>query len=52
MPIFRSEGHNPYIIPPGGFSTIGTWGYIDAWQEMMQQVHTCVKYTPVAHYLN
>ena len=35
---YRSEGHKPYIVPPGGFSSLGSWGYIDAWQEMMEQV--------------
>lgn len=35
---YRSEGHKPYIIPPGGFSALGSWGYIDSWQEMVEQV--------------
>ena len=35
---YRKEGRKPYIIPGGGFSTVGSWGYIDAWDEMMKQV--------------
>lgn len=37
------EGHNAYVIPAGGSSTLGTWGYIDAFSEMIQQV--IIKYT-------
>ena len=33
-----SEGHKAYVIPAGGSSTLGAWGYIDAFDEMMQQV--------------
>jgi len=34
----RAECHNPYIIPAGGFSAVGSWGQIDLWQEMIEQV--------------
>lgn len=34
----RDEGHKAYIIPPGGSSTLGAWGYIDAFDEMINQV--------------
>lgn len=34
----RAEGRNPYVIPVGASSLLGTWGYIDAWQELMNQV--------------
>ncbi len=35
---FRSEGHTPYLIPVGGSNTVGTWGYIEAYRELMDQV--------------
>ena len=34
----RKEGHKPYVIPAGGSSTLGAWGYIDGFDEMMKQV--------------
>lgn len=36
--IYRGEGHKAYIIPAGGSSTLGAWGYIDGFDEMMKQV--------------
>ena len=36
--LFRTEGHKAYIIPAGGSSTMGVWGYIDGFDEMMKQV--------------
>ena len=35
----RSEGLSPYLIPYGGASSVGTWGYIEAFKELMEQVH-------------
>ena len=35
---YSSEGHKAYVIPAGGSSTLGAWGYIDAFDEMMKQV--------------
>ncbi|WCJ42319.1 D-cysteine desulfhydrase [Euphorbia peplus] len=32
------EGRKPYVIPSGGSSPIGTWGYIEAIREIEQQV--------------
>ena len=32
------EGHKTYVIPAGGSSTLGAWGYIDGFEEMIQQV--------------
>ncbi len=37
------EGHQTYMIPPGGSSTLGAWGYIDGFNEMMQQVMVILK---------
>ena len=36
--LHRSEGKHPYFIPGGGASNIGTWGYIEGFKEMMEQV--------------
>jgi 1-aminocyclopropane-1-carboxylate deaminase/D-cysteine desulfhydrase-like pyridoxal-dependent ACC family enzyme len=33
----RSAGSNPYVIPLGGSNTVGTWGYIEAFQELVTQ---------------
>lgn len=33
----RAQGLNPYIIPVGGSSALGTWGYMEAFREMQQQ---------------
>ena len=40
----RSEGHVPYLIPVGGSNYIGTWGYIEAFKEMIEQVKLCNNY--------
>ncbi len=40
---FRKEGHKPYSIPVGGSSTVGAWGYIDGFREMIEQVRVVVK---------
>ena len=34
----RSDGHVPFVIPPGGSNTTGAWGYIEAFREMSEQV--------------
>jgi len=34
----REEGSTPYLIPVGGSNTVGTWGYIEAFREMVDQV--------------
>lgn len=33
----RGRGLNPYIIPVGGSSPLGTWGYIEAAREVQEQ---------------
>ena len=35
--IHRATGANPYVIPLGGSNTVGTWGYIEAFQELVTQ---------------
>ena len=35
--IHRSEGRQPYLVPVGGFSPIGDWGYLQAWEELRGQ---------------
>ncbi|KAK9118013.1 hypothetical protein Scep_016106 [Stephania cephalantha] len=32
-----SEGRRPYVIPVGGSNSLGTWGYIEAIQEIERQ---------------
>jgi L-cysteate sulfo-lyase len=34
----KRRGHNPYIIPVGGFSTAGAAGYVAAMEELMEQM--------------
>ena len=36
--LHRQEGHTPYTLTAGGATSIGAWGYIEAWREMMDQV--------------
>jgi 1-aminocyclopropane-1-carboxylate deaminase/D-cysteine desulfhydrase-like pyridoxal-dependent ACC family enzyme len=33
----RSQGRNPYLIPVGGSNALGTWGYLEAVEELRQQ---------------
>lgn len=33
----RSEGHRPYILPPGGSTPVGIRGFVDAVQELRSQ---------------
>ena len=33
----RREGRNPYVIPVGASNALGTWGYIDAVEELRAQ---------------
>uniref|UniRef100_A0A7N2MQR5 Tryptophan synthase beta chain-like PALP domain-containing protein n=1 Tax=Quercus lobata TaxID=97700 RepID=A0A7N2MQR5_QUELO len=33
-----NEGRRPYVIPVGGSNSLGTWGYIEAIQEIEQQL--------------
>mmetsp|Transcript_18861 Transcript_18861/g.18982 ORF Transcript_18861/g.18982 Transcript_18861/m.18982 type:complete len:376 (+) Transcript_18861:137-1264(+) len=34
----RAQGRNPYAIPVGGSSAVGTWGYLEATREISQQL--------------
>jgi D-cysteine desulfhydrase family pyridoxal phosphate-dependent enzyme len=34
----RAKGKNPYIIPLGGSNPLGTWGYIEAANEIISQI--------------
>ena len=36
----KEKPNNPYPIPVGGSNAIGTWGYIDAVDELIQQIET------------
>ncbi|MGA8943867.1 MAG: D-cysteine desulfhydrase family protein [Thermoactinomyces sp.] len=33
----REEGRRPYVIPVGGSTPVGDYGYVQAWQELEQQ---------------
>lgn len=33
----REAGGNPYLIPVGGSSGVGSWGYLEAWREILEQ---------------
>ena len=33
----RSAGSNPYVIPVGGSNAVGTWGYIEAFRELLEE---------------
>ena len=33
----RAQGHRPYVIPVGGTTPVGTWGYLQAVQD---EVHS------------
>jgi len=34
----KQKGRNPYIIPPGGTSALGCWGYMLAAEEILSQI--------------
>jgi 1-aminocyclopropane-1-carboxylate deaminase/D-cysteine desulfhydrase-like pyridoxal-dependent ACC family enzyme len=34
----RGQGRRPYAIPVGGSSAVGTWGYLQAVEELLEQV--------------
>ncbi|KAI7843891.1 hypothetical protein COHA_002435 [Chlorella ohadii] len=34
----RAQGHNPFVIPVGGSSPMGVWGYIEMVHELEQQI--------------
>lgn len=36
----RQQGHKPYIIPEGGSNGLGSWGYIEAVNEILEQLHS------------
>ena len=33
----QKQGLNPAVIPVGGSNSLGTWGYLEAAQELSQQ---------------
>ena len=37
----KQQGSSPYVIPLGGSSYMGAFGYLTAFQEMMHQVEYC-----------
>ena len=45
----QAEGLNPVLIPVGGSSALGTWGYISAMAELKQQMQldTTIQFTDI-----
>jgi 1-aminocyclopropane-1-carboxylate deaminase/D-cysteine desulfhydrase-like pyridoxal-dependent ACC family enzyme len=35
----RSQGRHPLLIPVGGSNALGTWGYIQAVNEILEHPH-------------
>lgn len=33
----QAEGRRPYLIPVGGSNSLGTWGYLNATEELLDQ---------------
>jgi D-cysteine desulfhydrase family pyridoxal phosphate-dependent enzyme len=33
----KSKGHNPYLVPIGGSNALGIWGYLEGFDELLQQ---------------
>jgi 1-aminocyclopropane-1-carboxylate deaminase/D-cysteine desulfhydrase-like pyridoxal-dependent ACC family enzyme len=33
----QEAGGKPYLIPVGGSSGVGSWGYLEAWREILEQ---------------
>jgi hypothetical protein len=33
----QEAGGKPYLIPVGGSSGVGSWGYLEAWREILDQ---------------
>lgn len=40
METLRRQGRNPYLIPVGGSSPLGTWGYIEMFRELLDQIES------------
>lgn len=36
--LLRSQGKRPYVVPVGGSNALGTWGYLQTVQELLEQV--------------
>jgi D-cysteine desulfhydrase len=36
--LLKTQSRNPYLIPVGGSNALGTWGYLEAVQELMSQL--------------
>lgn len=43
----RSQGLNAFIIPVGGSNSLGTWGYIEAINEIRQQEPEAGSFTDI-----
>ncbi len=36
--VLRSQGKRPYIVPLGGSNALGSWGYLQAAHELLEQL--------------
>lgn len=43
----RGQGKKPYIVPVGGSNSLGTWGYMMAMQEIIDQTPADTKYSHI-----
>ncbi|MBL9017466.1 MAG: D-cysteine desulfhydrase family protein [Myxococcales bacterium] len=39
----RAEGHRPYIVPEGGSNALGSWGYLRAMRELVDDLATIAR---------
>ncbi len=35
--LLQSQGKRPYVVPLGGSNALGSWGYLQAAQEMLER---------------
>lgn len=43
----QAQGKKPYIVPVGGSNSLGTWGYMMAMQEIIDQTPEDTKYSHI-----
>lgn len=43
--LFRKQGEIPYVIPLGGSNTLGTFGIINSFAELIEQVGSDFKFS-------
>lgn len=43
----RAKGRVPYVIPVGGSNALGTWGYLECMNEILEQTHDSDPFTDI-----